>query len=129
MKVYEKTITVTESDLDSRNHVNNVRYVQWVQDIAEADWTSNTSEDLRSLFFWVMISHHIQYKSEAVLGDVLLLKTYVKTSEGVKSIRMVDIYNKDTGKLLTTSETIWCLISHETKRPARITQEIISVFS
>ena len=45
-----------------------------------------------------MISHHIQYKGEAVLDDVLQLKTYVTTSEGVKSTRIVDIYNKTTQK-------------------------------
>jgi acyl-CoA thioester hydrolase len=75
-----------------------------------------------------MLSHHIQYKAEAVLGDNLLLKTFVTKAEGLKSTRVVEIYNKNTNKLLTTSETIWCFMSHETNKPTRITQDVIDLF-
>ena len=75
-----------------------------------------------------MLSHHIQYKAEAVLGDHLLLKTYVTKSEGLRSTRMVEIYNQNTNKLLTTSETIWCFMSHKTNKPARITKEVADLF-
>ena len=128
MQIYESEISVTQNDIDVRNHVNNLRYVQWVQDISEAHWTSKTSKEIRDTYYWVMLSHHIQYKAEAILGEVLYLKTYVTQSEGVKSTRMVEIYNKNTNKLLTISETIWCFISHKNHRPARITSEIKEIF-
>lgn len=128
MLIFEKHITVTSEDLDARKHVNNVRYVQWVQDIAEENWIANTSTTIRDNYYWVMLSHYIQYKAEAVLGDNLLLKTYVTKSEGLKSTRMVEIYNRNTNKLLTTSETIWCFMSHKTNKPTRITQDIIDLF-
>ena len=128
MLVFEKNIIVSADDLDNRNHVNNVRYVQWVQDIAEDNWIANTSTAIRNDYYWIMLSHHIQYKAEAVLGDLLLLKTYVTKSEGLRSTRMVEIYNQNTNKLLTTSETIWCFMSHKTNKPARITQEIADLF-
>ena len=76
-----------------------------------------------------MISHHIQYKGEAFLGDTILLKTFILNSKGAKSTRAVDIYNKKTNKLLATSETIWCFMSHETNRPARIPEDISNLFS
>ena len=128
MQIYESEISVTQNDIDVRNHVNNLRYVQWVQDISEAHWTSKTSKEIRDTYYWVMLRHHIQYKAEAILGEVLYLKTYVTQSEGVKSTRMVEIYNKNTNKLLTISETIWCFISHKNHRPARITSEIKEIF-
>ena len=128
MLIFEKEITVTTEDLDILNHVNNVKYVQWVQDIAEENWINNTSTTLRDTYYWIMLSHHIQYKAEAVLGDVLLLKTFVTKAEGLRSTRIVEIYNQKTNKLLTTSETIWCLMSHDTNKPSRITQEIIDLF-
>ena len=128
MLIFEKKITVKTEDLDARNHVNNVRYVQWVQDIAEENWIDNTSTTIRDNYYWVMLSHHIQYKAEAVLGDDLLLKTFVTKSEGLRSTRIVEIYNQNTSKLLSSSETIWCLMSHETNKPTRITQEIVDLF-
>lgn len=129
MQTFEKHIVVSQDDLDNLNHVNNVRYVQWVQDIATEHWHSKTSEDIRNTYFWVLLKHTIEYKSEAILGDVLKLVTYVKKSSGVRSIRMVEIYDQNTNKLLVTSETTWCFVNAETKRPARITPDIVELFS
>jgi acyl-CoA thioester hydrolase len=128
VQVYEKFTTVVQDDLDDLNHVNNVRYVQWVQDVAEEHWNSKATQQILEHFYWVMISHHIQYKGQAILGDELLLKTFVTKSEGVTSTRMVEIYNKNSGKLLTTSETNWCFMSKVNHRPIRILQEIIELF-
>ncbi len=128
MQIHEIELIVKEKDLDKLNHVNNVRYVQWVQDAAEAHWKLRSTEAIRKDFYWVMISHHIQYKAEAILGDSLLIKTYVTESKGVRSTRMVDIYNAKTDQLLTTSTTIWCFMSMETNRPSRIPEDINQLF-
>ncbi len=129
MQIHEKLITVVHDDLDHLNHVNNVRYVQWVQDIAGEHWTSRATPDILDSYFWVLLKHTIDYKHQAVLGDTILLKTYVIKSEGVTSIRKVEMYNRDTGKLLVTSETTWCFLSKTTHKPARITNEVIELFS
>ena len=129
MQIYEQELPVTRDHLDLRNHVNNIEYVRWVQDIAEAHWNLKSTKLTRQSYYWVMISHHIKYKGEAFLGDELLLKTYVLKSGGVRSIRTVDIYNKSTNTLLTTSETVWCFMSHETNRPTKIPDDVVSLFS
>ena len=129
MKVYEKAIQVKAKDLDHLNHVNNVRYVQWIQEIAEDHWNSLTSQDINERYFWVVVSHFIEYKSSAVLGDSIILKTYVEKSEGVKSTRIVEMYHEESNKLLVSSETVWCFMDGITKRPTRITNEIIDLFN
>ncbi|RIA09977.1 acyl-CoA thioester hydrolase [Flavobacteriaceae bacterium MAR_2010_72] len=129
MQVLETTLKVTKDHLDAIHHVNNVQYVQWVQDVAEKHWNSKATSEILNNYFWVLLSHHIQYKGQAVLDDVLTLKTFVTKSEGVTSTRMVEIHNNASGKLLTTSETNWCLMSRATLKPARITQEIIDLFN
>nr|WP_321246707.1 thioesterase family protein [uncultured Psychroserpens sp.] len=129
MQTHEQELTVTKDHIDLLNHVNNIEYVRWVQDIAEAHWNLKTSQEIRQDYYWFMISHHIQYKGEAFLGDTILLKTFILNSKGAKSTRAVDIYNKKTNKLLATSETIWCFMSHETNRPARIPEDISNLFS
>lgn len=129
MQTFEEHIIVAQNDLDNLNHVNNVRYVQWVQDIAEHHWHAKATEKILEDFFWVLLKHHIEYKNPAILGDVLKLKTYIKKSGGVTCIRMVEIYDKNTEKLLTSSETTWCLLSQKTMKPVRITEEIRTLFS
>ena len=129
MEVFFKTIKVKHKDLDQLQHVNNVRYVQWVQDIAEAHWLKNASDEILNQYFWVLLSHHIDYKSPAVLDDIVRIETFVEQSEGVTSIRKVNMYNDSTDKLLVTSTTKWCFMSKDTLRPTRITQEIAGLFN
>jgi len=129
MQIFEKFITITQDDLDELNHVNNVRYVQWVNDIAKENWQGNASKDMLKEYFWVLLSHHIDYKSSAILNDVVKLKTYVLKAEGVTSTRIVEMYHNKTQKLLVKSETHWCLMNSKTMRPTRINSEIANLFN
>ena len=128
MQTLEFTLKVTKHDLDALNHVNNVRYVAWVQDIAKQHWMQIASEDITDQYFWVMTNHCIAYKNPALLNDTIHLKTYIKTSEGAISTRIVEISNYNSNQILAKSETKWCLISKKTNRPTRITSEIIELF-
>lgn len=128
MKVFDSSLTVSQSDLDELNHVNNVKYVEWVQNIAKAHWLNNASQKIIKEYYWVMLSHCIEYKSAAFLNELISLKTYVKKSEGVTSVRIVEMFNENN-KLLATSETKWCLVNAKTHKPARITEEIIHLFN
>ncbi|GGG43337.1 acyl-CoA thioesterase [Bizionia arctica] len=129
METFEILITVTKDDLDELNHVNNVRYVQWVQDVAKEHWIAFASEEIRNNYFWIMLTHFIEYKRPAILNDVLKLKTYVVKAEGVTSTRVVEIINNKTNKLLAKSETTWCFINANTLKPARIPEEISKIFN
>ncbi|GAA3560059.1 acyl-CoA thioesterase [Snuella lapsa] len=128
MQYYEATLTVNKTDIDDLDHVNNVCYVQWVEDIAKKHWLQNAPKQIQDTYFWVMLSHCIEYKGEAFLNDMIRLKTYISKSEGLTSIRIVEFFNEHTNKLLAKSETTWCLIKSETRKPARITQEIKNLF-
>ena len=129
MQIFEKLITVVQDDLDELNHVNNVRYVKWVNDFAKEHWLQNASEDICNDFFWVLLNHHIEYKNPAFLNDIVKLKTYVIKAEGVTSTRVVEMFNSKTNKLLIKSETNWCLISSKTQRPTRINSDIANLFN
>ena len=56
------------------------------------------------------------------------LKTYIEKTEGVKSNRIVEIYNLNSNKLLVNSITTWCLVNAKTNKPNRITAEIRQAF-
>ncbi|QCE43358.1 acyl-CoA thioesterase [Psychroserpens sp. NJDZ02] len=91
MKTYSEDLIVTLDDLDELNHVNNVRYIQWVNQIAKAHWFNNATQEMLDQYFWVLISHKIDYKRQIFLGDKVTLKTYVKLCEGVTSLRVVEV--------------------------------------
>ena len=129
MQTYEEHKVVSQKDLDDLDHVNNIRYIEWVNQIAQTHWQSKAPVAIQNDFFWVLIKHCIDYTGEAKIGDVLRITTYVVKSAGVKSIRMVEIYNNTTDQFITKSETTWCFMSYKTKKPARIPLEVASLFS
>jgi len=126
---YEKTLTVSKDDLDDLNHVNNVRYVQWIQDISKEHWQKYASAKMQESVVWVVMNHNITYKSAAVLGDQITVKTHISESRGAKSIRIVEMFNNKTNLLLLRSKTEWCLLNAKTHKPMRIPPEIDEVFS
>ena len=129
MKVLEKKILVSKNDLDDLNHVNNVVYIQWIQKIAKEHWEKLASNEILDNYYWVLLEHQIKYLYPALLDDKIRIKTYIDSTEEIKSSRIVEIYNNDTNRLLVNSRTIWCLINFKTNKPVRIPDEIRQVFN
>ena len=129
MKVLEKKILVSKNDLDDLNHVNNVVYIQWIQGIAKEHWEKLASNEILDNYYWVLLEHQIKYLYPALLDDKIRIKTYIDSTEEIKSSRIVEIYNNDTNRLLVNSRTIWCLINSKTNKPTRIPDEITQVFN
>ena len=127
-EVYKKHLTVSEDDLDDQQHVNNVRYVQWIQDIAQEHWETRASEEQKVGFVWVVVRHEIDYKMEALLNDEILLETRIIDTTHVTSVREVAIKNNNSGKLLAKAKTTWCLLDQKTKKPQRISDELKEIF-
>jgi acyl-CoA thioester hydrolase len=127
-EIFEKSITVKASDLDELKHVNNVQYVQWIQDIAKEHWEKRASEEILNTYFWVVIRHEIDYKQQAFLDDELIIQTFVGEHTHVTSQRLVNIINKETNKVLVKAKSTWCLMDYKNKKPVKISQEMVRVF-
>ncbi|MDA0356265.1 MAG: acyl-CoA thioesterase [Bacteroidetes bacterium] len=128
MKKHSRQYLVVKDDLDELDHVNNLRYIEWVQSIAKEHWLQEANADIRARYFWILTEHHIQYKKPACLNDNLWLETFVTNSSGASSERMVEIFNADTKQLLVVSKTTWCLMDGRTQKPSRMTDEIAKLF-
>lgn len=123
--VYTTKRTVLTKEIDVLNHVNNIVYLEWIQDIAYEHWNVLTENDPQTEYVWYTIRHEIDYLQQAVLGDEITLKTWVGETKGVKSIRHVEVYKED--KLLAKSQTTYCLLNTKTKRPTRITESVLKI--
>ena len=124
---YSHKIQVTESDLDALNHVNNVVYLKWVNDISEIHWNLLADETLRRKYFWVVLRHEIDYLNQAVLGDEVEVLTWVGESRGVRSVRHVEMFVN--GKPLIQASSTWCLIDAKTLRPTRIREDVLNLLT
>lgn len=126
--IFTHVIRVQAPDIDTLDHVNNVVYLRWVQDVATAHWCKIAPEEMRKKYSWVVLRHEIDYRNPAVLGDELIVRTWVGSSKGVKSVRYVEFHQSGTGKLVAEAKTTWCLLDAQTMRPKRIENDIVSIF-
>lgn len=128
MQTYSEVLTVTQSDLDELDHVNNVRYVEWIQEISKNHWLKATDEVTRENIIWVVKNHNISYQKSALLGDTLEIETHIQETKGPLSVRMVEIKNNKTGQLLVKAITEWCLLDATTLRPKRVPEAVQKIF-
>lgn len=111
-------LTASKSDIDHLNHVNNVVYIRWVQEVAAAHWHAMASAELKSKYAWMLIRHEIDYLSQAFEGDVIEGATWVGEYKGATFERFVELRRGD--KILTKSRMMWCLLDAQTLKPKRV---------
>ncbi len=124
---FTRSFEVQESHLDALKHVNNIVYLEWVQQAAETHWNQLASAEIQAAHVWVALRHEIDYFGQAFLHDQLQIYTWIDSSSGAKSIRIVQIYKGDS--LLTQCKTIWVMLDAKTLKPKRIGPEIMRLFS
>ena len=125
-KVYTEKRIVAKADLDEMQHVNNVVYLKFLQDVATNHWYSLASENLIESIRWIVRKHEIEYLSPARLNEELLIKTWVQTAEGVKSDRFYEITCQN--KLVVKARTVWIAVDPVSQKPKRISGEIADLF-
>lgn len=124
-KQFEMTLHVASNEIDELGHVNNINYLRWVQNIADAHWKLISNSLLNDKIIWVVLRHEIDYFEAVLEDDTISLKTYIGESYGVKSERYVEMFKE--GRLIAKSKTIWCLLDKQTQKPLRISKDVFDV--
>jgi acyl-CoA thioester hydrolase len=127
-KKFEDEIVVQPEHLDESDHVNNVVYVQFMQEIANKHWSSVTNADLEDNVIWVVRRHEIDYFAEAFLHDTLLLRTWTGEHTAVTWTRYCEIIRKADQKKIITSKSVWVMLDRQTGKPKRIDEKMLSRF-
>ena len=95
-RIYRYDFTVPESTVDMNGHVNNVVYVQWMQDVAvsHSDSVGGTKAMHEAGGTWVVHSHKIEYLSPAFADEELFALTWVASFKRVRSVRRHKFFRK-----------------------------------
>ena len=127
--VFELVVPVSEQDIDGQGHVNNTVYLRWVQDVAIAHWEAIAPSDAQDATGWVVLRHEIDYKAPALLGDEIVLRTWVGKATRATFERFTEVRRKKDGAVLSNARTLWVPISTATGRPTRVSPEVRAQFS
>jgi acyl-CoA thioester hydrolase len=122
-------IKVTQEHLDNVNHVNNVIYVQWMQDIAAMHWNAFAPEKLKEEVLWMIKRHEIDYHTQAFLNDELHMETWTGEHTNVTCKRHYEITRLAVNKKIITAASVWIPLERKTQRPRRIDDALIMMFA
>jgi len=128
--VYRVEILVPAEAVDRNRHVNNVAYVQWMQDAAiqhsAATGCTRMTEAIGAT--WVARMPRIEYLSPAFAGEAITVLTWVADFRRVRSLRRYKFIRAADQRVLAQGETDWVLVDVATGRPHGIPGEMVKLF-
>lgn len=130
-KIYSHSFIIPPEANDENGHVNNVAYVQWMQDVAtmHSELQGCTTELYHKLgCIWIARSHHIEYLKPAFAGDEIEIKTWVCNLKRARSLRRYKFINPKSQNVLAQAETDWVYVNAETGRPCKVDSEVSQAF-
>jgi acyl-CoA thioester hydrolase len=128
-RIFRQEIVVTEDAIDEFGHVNNQRYIAWMQEVATAHSVANgwpMERYLQTGAAWVVRSHFIEYLRPAFAGDALDIDTWAASLALREVIRKYLFRRAD--QLVARAETKWVYVDIKSGRPKRIPQELLASF-
>lgn len=127
--IYSKLIKIQKSVIDENGHVNNVAYVQWMQDIAVEHYASiGGIEAQGNESTWVVREHKVEYFLPAFVDEEIEIKTWVENIRRVRSLRKYEFVRKSDGKVLVKGETDWVFVDTKSGMPKAVLEEVTKVF-
>lgn len=130
LPAYTKTITIPPAAIDENGHVNNVVYVQWMQDIAVEHYATAggvTAQGENAT--WVVREHKVEYLRPAFAGQEVEIRTWVEDARRVRSLRKYEFVRKADGAVLVRGETDWVFVDARSGRPLPIPQAVIELLA
>ncbi|MFC4292781.1 acyl-CoA thioesterase [Sphingorhabdus arenilitoris] len=120
------TIGIKADDIDFMGHVNNARYLTWVQEAVLAHWNKLAPPETAAKYLWVALKHEITYRKPAFLDDDVIATVVLEKVQGARSFYETVI--KRGEEVLAEVKSSWCCIDAETLRPARIAKDVQDYF-
>jgi acyl-CoA thioester hydrolase len=119
-------IGITAEDIDFMGHVNNARYLTWVQEAVLEHWNKLAPPDTAAKYLWVALKHEITYRKPAFLDDEVIATVVLEKVQGARSFYETVI--KRGEEVLAEVKSSWCCIDADTLRPARIAKDVQDYF-
>jgi len=125
-------LVVPAAVIDLNGHVNNVQYLQWMQEAAmahsaEMGWPQERYAEIDRT--WIIRSHTIEYLHSAFAGDTLTLYTWVSSFEKFRSLRRYKFLRPADQTVLATAATVFIFCDLRTGRPLSIPSEVRQAYT
>lgn len=130
---FTRSHRVNAEELDEYAHVNNTVYLRWLDGIA---WAHSAKlglplERCLALRRGMAVRHsRVDYLEAALLGDELLLATWIIASDGrLRCTRRFDILRAADGKRMLDAEIDFFCLNLDTGKPCRFPHEFVEHYT
>ena len=121
-KPFAFPIKVVPDDIDFMGHVNNARYLSWVQDTVLAHWQKLAPAEEVASKAWVALKHEITYRKPAFLHDDVIAETVLEKIKGARSFYNTVIRRGED--VLAEVKSMWCCLDARSHRPTMISRDV-----
>lgn len=126
-KFFDFHHTVDADEIDAQGHVHNLRYLQWTLWAAGAHsraggWDSELA--LKQRLGWVVRNHDITYRSAALQGDEVTIRTWVADIAKFASKRKYLICRSSDQTVLAKAATRWVYVNLAERKVIAIPDEL-----
>ncbi len=118
--VHEYAIEVRREHIDANDHVNNIVYMEWVNEATASHWLAAATDEQKVTTVWMVLRHEIDYLKQAFEGDKLIVRTWVGEDKGVRWERFVELIRPQDETVLIRARSVWLALDPMTQRPKRV---------
>ena len=130
-EVHRKQIQVDEGLIDIHRHVNNQEYLRWMQEIAIEHSTLQgwpMARYLQTGASWYVRSHFIEYLRPALLGDGLLVHTWIAEMGKHSCQRRTLFMRAIVWRIVVRDKNEWIFVRLKNGRPIAVPDEVRNAF-
>ncbi|MCC5945948.1 MAG: acyl-CoA thioesterase [Bernardetiaceae bacterium] len=124
-------ITVRGYHLDVYQHVNNARYLEFLEEARWAYFGDSIHSDYfaKNKLAFIVVNININYRYPATLGHILEVRTSLKDI-GKKSVTVLqEIYLKNSDTLVVSADVVFALLDQKVGRAVAISDELLEVLN
>ena len=130
---FESELSIRPDDIDMNNHVHNSRYLDYVlaarYDQMRRCYKMSMQEFVELGLGWVVKSCFIQFKRPLVLGDTIIVRTWIEEVGNTDAKVRFEILKKESGKLASDGYFEYSMVNLKTGRAEKIPQHAIEKYS
>jgi acyl-CoA thioester hydrolase len=119
-------INIDHSDIDFMGHVNNSRYLSWVQEAVLGHWEKLAPAHAVARYLWIALKHEIVYRKPTFLNDDVAALVVLEKFQGARAFYETIIKRGD--EVLAEVKSIWCCVDAQTLKPTRLAADIVAHF-
>ncbi|TWT65814.1 acyl-CoA thioesterase [Crateriforma conspicua] len=125
--VFDLHHVVEQDEIDAQEHVHNLRYLQWTL-WAARDHSASTGWDaaaeLKRGFGWVVRQHEVTYRAAALVGDQLVIRTWISEKMRMAIRRKYLICRPADRMILARVQTRWVLADLRVRKAVSLPDEV-----